>query len=93
MHDMGREGKGSEKRKKGTHVGLMVDNVLPALDFTNSLLMNKPSGWVYLTPFGAVISCVSGSDILLLLCLIFEEDRDEEKVEKKDRDGNILLLL
>jgi hypothetical protein len=50
----------------GTHAGSTDVMVRPALDFTNSLLMKRPVGCVYLTPFGAVSSTdgariVSGS--------------------------------
>ena len=37
----------------------------PDFDFTHSLLMNRPVGWVYLTPLGAV-SSTDKSDMVVL---------------------------
>ena len=48
---------------KGLYVGLMEVIFLPSLLFTNSLLMNRPIGWVYFLPLGAVRSR-KRSDIL-----------------------------
>ena len=42
----------------GTYVGFMLVIVLPSEDGVNSLLMNRPVGWVYLRPLGAVSSTV-----------------------------------
>ena len=36
------------------YVGSMLSIFLPALEATNSLLMKRPMGWVYLRPLGAV---------------------------------------
>lgn len=36
------------------YVGFMLSIFLPALEATNSLLMKRPMGWVYLRPLGAV---------------------------------------
>lgn len=47
-----------------THVGLIEVILAPAFDFTNSLLMNRPRGCLYLTPLGAVKSTNRSSDIL-----------------------------
>jgi hypothetical protein len=46
-----------------TDVGLIEVIFSPDFAGTNSLLMNRPSGWVYLRPFGAV-SSTERSDIL-----------------------------
>lgn len=37
-----------------TYAGSIEVIVLPLFAFTNSLLMNRPVGWLYLRPFGAV---------------------------------------
>jgi hypothetical protein len=36
------------------YAGLTVESLAPNFDLTNSLLMNKPVGWSYLRPLGAV---------------------------------------
>lgn len=36
------------------YVGFMLSIFSPALEVTNSLLMKRPMGWVYLRPLGAV---------------------------------------
>ena len=41
---------------KNAYVGFMLVTLSPLLDFTHSLLMKRPVGWVYLTPLGAVSS-------------------------------------
>lgn len=45
--------------KEYAYDGLMLVTVLPLLDLTHSLLMNRPVGCVYLTPLGAVSSTES----------------------------------
>jgi hypothetical protein len=47
-----------------TYVGLIEVILSPELDFTNSLLMNRPVGRVIFLPFGAVKSTVR-PDILV----------------------------
>lgn len=47
-------------------MGLMVAIFSPDLDLTNSLSMNRPRGWVYLRPLGAV-SSTKRSDMLWTL--------------------------
>ena len=42
--------------RENSYVGFTEIIFSPDFDFTNSLLMNKPIGWVYLSPFGAVNS-------------------------------------
>lgn len=45
------------------YLGFIEVMVSPDLDLTNSLLMKRPRGWVYLRPFGAV-SSTKRSDML-----------------------------
>ena len=45
------------------YVGLIDVSFWPLLLFTHSLLMNRPVGWVYFLPLGAV-SSIEKSDIL-----------------------------
>lgn len=42
--------------ERNIHLGLILVILAPELDFTNSLLMNKPVGKVILVPLGAVSS-------------------------------------
>lgn len=51
--------------KDATYVGFMLVIFSPCVDLTHSLLMNKPVGWVNLTPLGAVSSTVR-SDMAVL---------------------------
>lgn len=50
----GQPGQASARLWLGTHAGLIVLNRSPAWDGTNRLLINKPTGWLYRRPFGAV---------------------------------------
>jgi len=48
------------------YVGFMLSIFLPALEATNSLLMKRPIGWVYLRPLGAV-RVTERSDMMYVL--------------------------
>lgn len=75
------------------YVGLMEVIFLPSLLFTHSLLINRPVGWVYFLPLGAV-SSTERSDIFLvelkdrendmssLIALLAKADRRREEGEK-----------
>ena len=57
--------------------------VSPLLDLTHSLLMNRPVGWVYFVPFGAV-SSTCRSAILIARCVYgTEDDLDRGDKEKE----------
>lgn len=71
-----------------TYAGSIDVMVCPDLDFTNSLLMNRPVGCVYLTPLGAVSSIDEALMIdtvmrdliqycLVLSCLVLQWMRSE----------------
>ena len=64
---------------KGTYVGLILSIFCPLLLFTNSPLIYRPSGCLYLRPFGAVSSVKRSEDMVLrarvcvmcsMLCLL-----------------------
>lgn len=61
-----------------TYVGLIEVIFFPSLLFTHSLLMNRPVGWIYFLPLGAV-SSMERSDIFL--------------VELKDREHEVLSVI
>jgi hypothetical protein len=44
------------ERESVTYAGSIESIVIPLLEATNSLLINRPVGCVYFTPFGAVNS-------------------------------------
>ena len=50
-----------EHRKGNTYAGSIEVIVPPAADMTNSLLMKRPVGWEYFTPFGASSSRKGGA--------------------------------
>jgi hypothetical protein len=60
------------------YVGLTEIIFFPSLLFTHSLLMNRPVGWLYFLPLGAVRS-MERSDIFL--------------VELKDREHEVLSVI
>lgn len=64
------------------YLGLIVVIVSPDLDATNSLLMKRPRGCVYLRPFGAV-SSTKRSDMLPVLKLREQMQGLDEVVLKK----------
>jgi hypothetical protein len=48
-----------------SQVGLIEAIFFPSDDLTHVLLMNKPMGWVYLRPLGAV-SCTDKYDMYIM---------------------------
>jgi len=54
-----------------TYVGLVLTIFPPSEDLTHSLLMNRPVGWVYFRPLGA-ISSTERSDIFSSFRLVFD---------------------
>ena len=60
------------------YVGLIESIFFPSLLFTHSLLINRPVGWLYFLPLGAV-SSMERSDIFL--------------VELKDREHELLSVI
>ena len=47
----------------GTYAG-SIEVIVPPVDGTNSLLMNRPVGWVHDCPFGATSSTESSEDMV-----------------------------
>ncbi len=69
------------------YVGLTLVIVLPDLDFTNSLLMKRPRGWLYLTPLGAV-SLMKRSDMVYLksAIVLFDVGDAQKAAQVPDAD-------
>lgn len=57
--------------------------VSPLDDATKSLLMNRPVGWLHLTPFGAVRSTEGGA----MLSEVLYRVSDESGYCKKEEEG------
>ncbi len=54
------------ERGREANVGLTDVSFCPLLLFTHSLLINRPVGWMYFLPLGAV-SSMDRSDILVVV--------------------------
>lgn len=70
-----------------SYVGFTLVILFPLLDLTHSLLMKRPVGWVYLTPFGAVRSMLRPDMMRDVL------DKDLMYFGKSDLRGGVDLAL